>query len=209
MRNAAILAVTLFAAAPAAGSPATYHVLVSPSRASFTSEGTLEIIVGHTSSIKGDATVDVDKPAEGARGRIAVQLATLKSGIDARDEDMRGPAWLDTDKFPEAVFELKKLEIGRLAKGKAQQGRMVGTITIRGITKEVIADVKATYFGLDDKMKSEMFGFTDDLLKIHATFPVKFTDFGMKVPQLLFYKLAEELRIDVDLTMVKRAAPAK
>jgi hypothetical protein len=29
------------------------------------------------------------------------------------------------------------------------------------------------------------------------------------VPQLLFYKLAEELRIDVDLTMVKRAAPAK
>jgi polyisoprenoid-binding protein YceI len=68
--------------------------------------------------------------------------ATLDAtGIDTknadRDRDLRGPAWLNTDKYPTLTFKSTKIQAGPDGTFKA-----AGQLTINGITKSVTFDGK-------------------------------------------------------------------
>jgi polyisoprenoid-binding protein YceI len=70
---------------------------------------------------------------------ILIHTSSLHTGNAQRDQDLRGPDWFDVKKFPTAMFH--STSITKEASGY----RMHGTLTLRGITKEL--DFPFTYSG--------------------------------------------------------------
>ncbi len=206
------LALLMLAAAPvtAAAQQITFKVLPSPSRATFKTEAPLETVLGNTSgpAITGTVTGDPSKP-QMATGSIRVDLTTVKTGIDKRDADMRSKDYLETDNETNryAVFELKGVETGGpLERSKEMPAKLKGILTIKGRPVEVLADARVTYVTLTpEQLESQKrFGFTSDNVRIKAKFNTSFTNHGMQVPQLMFWKLSNEIQIETDLTFVKQ-----
>ena len=202
-----ILAVTPFSAA---AQQMTCKVLPSPSRATFKTEAPLETVIGNTSgpAITGTVTGDLSKP-QMATGSIRVDLATVKTGIDKRDADMRSKDYLDTDIEANryAVFELNSIEIGGpLERSKEMPAKLKGILTIKGRPVEVVSDARVTYVTLTpEQLESQKrFGFTSDNIRIKAKFNTSFTNHGMQVPQLMIFKLSNEIQIETDLTLVRQ-----
>ncbi len=169
------------------------------SRVSFSSEAMLETIIGNTSHVTGSLEVDLAAPNRGARGQVEVDIGSLKTGIDLRDEHLRGEQWLDAKKFPKATFALDKVSLkGALVAGKRVSGTLSGTLTIHGVAKPVTVPVEVGFHKWSPELKN--FGVETDLIRVKAAFKVALSDFGIKVPEMLGKKVAETLEIGLNLT---------
>ena len=204
-----VLALIVAAALPEAAfaEPIAFKLLSNYSRATFKTDAPLETIVGTTAgpAVTGNLTVDPAKPA-GGTGTIKVDLTTLNSGVTKRDQDMQQPQYLDTaneaNKF--AVFEIKSIEVpGPLEPGKA---KVKGILTIKQKPLEVVADARVTYVKLTPEQveAQKRFGFSTDNLKVRAKFGTAFTNHNMSVPQLLVFKVSNEIQLETDLTFAKQ-----
>ena len=89
---------------------------------------------GHFRSFRGEVEGD---PADmtSARGRIEVDTASVDTGNGDRDAHLRGPDFFDVENHPTMVFESKRI-VGR---GDGTY-KVVGDLTIKGITKEIELD---------------------------------------------------------------------
>jgi polyisoprenoid-binding protein YceI len=207
-----VLALTVAAALPgvASAEPVSFKMLSNYSRATFKTDAPLETIVGTTAgpAVTGNLTVDPAKPSGGV-GTIKVDLTTLNSGVVARDADMQKPQYLDTaneaNKF--AVFEIKSIEVlGPLEPGKEVSAKVRGVLTIKQKPTEVVADARVTYVKLTPEQveAQKRFGFSTDNLKVRAKLGTTFTNHNMSVPQLLIFKLSNEIELETDLTFAKQ-----
>lgn len=197
------------APAPAAAEVMTFKVLPN-SRATFKTTAILETVVGTTSgpAISGTVTGDPARP-QAATGTVKVDLTTVKTGIDKRDADMRGKTYLDTDNEANryAVFDLKGIEIdGALEPGKEIPAKLRGTLTIKERLADVTADAQVTYIKLlPEQLESQRrFGFTSDNIRVIAKFRTSFTNHGMKIPELMYLKLSNDIVIETDLTLARQ-----
>jgi polyisoprenoid-binding protein YceI len=188
----------------------SFKVLPSPSRATFKTDAPLETVIGNTSgpAIGGSLTGDPAKPNL-AKGTIRIDLTTLKTGIEKRDADMRSKDFLDTDNEANrhAVFELKGVEIGGpLEPGKEAPARLKGILTIKQKPVEITADARITYVRLTPEQLElqKRFGFTGENIRVRTNFTTSFTNHGMKVPELLLFKLSNDIHIETDLTFVRQ-----
>lgn len=194
---------------PAIAQQMTFKVLGN-SRATFKTEALLETVIGNTSgpAVSGTLMGDPTKP-QAATGTIRVDLTTLKTGIEKRDADMRTKDYLDTDIEANryAVFELKGAEIiGILEPGNEVPVKLKGILTIKQRPVEIIADARITYVKLTpEQLESQKrFGFTSDNVRVRAKFNTSFTNHGMQIPQLLFFKLSNDIQLETDLTFVRQ-----
>jgi len=190
--------------------PMSFKMLSNYSRATFKTDAPLETIVGTTSgpAVTGNLTVDPSKPA-GGQGSIKVDLTTLNSGVTKRDADMQHAQYLDTaneaNRF--AVFEIKSIDIaGPLAAGREVPAKVKGVLTIKQKPVELIADARVTYVKLTTEQveAQKRFGFAIDNLKVRAKFATAFTNHNMTIPQLLLFKLSNEIELETDLTFARQ-----
>ena len=202
--------VSAIAPIPAIAQQMTFKVLPSPSRATFKTDAPLETVIGNTAgpAVSGTLTGDPAKP-QAATGTIKIDLSTLKTGIDKRDADMRSKDYLDTDAEANryAAFELKSTEIaGTLEPGKEVPARLKGILTIKQKPVEITSDARITYVKLTpDQLESQKrFGFTSENIRVKARFNTSFTNHGMQVPQLLVFKLSNDIQLETDLTFVRQ-----
>src|SRR5579884_740940 len=163
----------------------------------FTSEAPFENFSGRTSAVTG--TIQID-PANIESGTVefTVDLSTLQTGIDGRDKHMKSPEYLDTAKFAKATFKstrIKPLAGKALGHDEALPVEVTGDLTIKGVTKPVTTKVYLR-FHKGDGWSQKMLG-PGDILSATTDFNIKMTDFGMKVPQYLVMKVADEVRIFV------------
>lgn len=163
----------------------------------FTSHAPLETIEGKTSKVMGFLEVD---PADigSAKAKIAVDLASIKTGIDMRDKHMR-ENHLETEKYPQAIFELTDVKTGshyNIADGQPIDITLFGNFTVHGVTKPV--EIKATvqYYGDDQSSPMKIPG---EVIHIKAGFDVLLPDYEIKRPQFLVLKLDEKQEIMVDI----------
>jgi polyisoprenoid-binding protein YceI len=89
---------------------------------------------------------------------------------------LHGNQWMDAEKFPEISFETKELKNVK-SSGDSTMADAVGTLTIKGVAKEITAPVKLTY--LKDKLGQRVPNMKGDLLVIRSTFTIKRSDFGI------------------------------
>jgi len=64
-----------------------------------------------------------------------IPAASLESGCVLRDDVLRGPDFLDVDRFPFITFRSKSVECGEA------RYRVVGDLNIHGVTREVALDL--------------------------------------------------------------------
>ena len=113
-------------------------------------------------------------PADLTRSSVVVTIdaASIDTGTAQRDGDLRSANFLDADKFSSLTFRSRKIELA------ANDGyRIVGDLTIRGVTREVALD---TQFGgfVVDPWGNRRAGFT-------ARASIQRSDFGMVWNQAL------------------------
>lgn len=163
-------------------------------QASFFSTTPLEDIRGLSNDVKGMITFNVND-LKTLKGKISVSTASIKTGIDLRDEHLRSENWLDASKYPEITFTIKKVtDIKQLADNKFEL-KVIGDFTLKGVTKEITANATLTYLDESEQTKLRAPG---DLLGVQATFKVKLSDFGV-TNKIVGQKVAEEVEVSVNM----------
>ncbi len=147
----------------------------------FKLDAPLEAINGSANGISGTVTFDPTNPAA-TKGKIVVAAESLQVPNPMMKGHMHGEQWMDVKKFPEISFEAKELKNVQTA-GDTTTADAVGTLTIKGVAKEVTVPVKLTY--LKDKLSQRVPNMKGDLLVIRANFSIKRSDFGVnpKAPE--------------------------
>ncbi len=163
-------------------------------QASFFSGTPIEDITGLSNDVKGSVTFKVND-IKTLRGKIFVPVASIKTGIDMRDEHLRSANWLNAEAFPEISFKIKKVNyVKRLADNKLS-AKVTGDFTLHGVTKEVITDATLTYLDESEQTKMRAPG---DLLGIQANFNIKLSDYGVN-NKLVGQKVAEIINVSVNV----------
>ncbi|NUO19700.1 YceI family protein [bacterium] len=187
MRNA-ILTILCSFAASFAGEMYTIVQGGQDNHVTFTSEAPLEEIVGKTNIVTGFVMLpDASHPGS---AEIHVDMASFDTGMSLRNKHMR-ENHLETDKFPEAVFKLTRLEIPgeHLQEGSRTAVNLSGTMLLHGVSREISPIAWLTVNGSD--------------LLIEAKFTLRLQDYNITRPEFLIMKLADEQRIDVKLVASK------
>jgi polyisoprenoid-binding protein YceI len=202
--------VVVLAASQAHADAMSFKLLPNYSRATFKSDAPLETFVGNTAAegVDGTLTLDPAKP-QTATGSVRVDMNLVKTGIEKRDADMRSKNYLDTEVAANrwVTFELKSVEIaGPLEPGKMVPAKVKGILTVKQKPVERVADATVTWIKLTPEQveAQKRFGFTADNIKVRAKFATSFTDHGLQIPQILFYKVANDIQLETDLTFARQ-----
>ena len=195
----ATLVVVATSSGPVLAETMALKLLPNYSRATFKSDAPLETFVGNTAAegVAGTLTVDPARP-QAASGTVKVDMNLVRTGVDKRDADMRGKNFLDTEVEANrwVTFEMKSVEIaGPLEPGKAIPAKVRGILTVKQKPVERLADATVTWIKLTPEQveNQKRFGFTADNIKVRARLATTFTDHGMQVPQLLIFKVSNDI----------------
>jgi len=112
---------------------------------------------------------DANVSASKIQGEIDV--ASIDTAEPKRDGHLKSPDFFDAEKFPKITFASKKLE------GSADKFKVVGDLTLHGVTKEVSFDVAREGAGKDP--------WGNQRVAFSARGSLNRTDFGLKWNQAL------------------------
>jgi polyisoprenoid-binding protein YceI len=207
---ATLVVVGATSSSPVLAETMALKLLQNYSRATFKSDAALETFVGNTAAegVAGTLTVDPARP-QAASGMVKVDMNLVRTGVDKRDADMRGKNFLDTEVEANrwVTFEIKSVEIaGPLEPGKAIPAKVLGILTVKQKPVERLADATVTWIKLTPEQveNQKRFGFTVDNIKVRARLATTFTDHGMQVPQVLIFKVSNDIQLETDLTFARQ-----
>ncbi len=162
----------------------------------------IEVSVKHmmVSTVKGrfkkftvDLALDEQNP-ENSSIDVTADAASIDTGQEMRDNHLRSPDFLDVANFPTITFKSKKVE-----RQGEEHARVIGDLTIRGVTKEVAFD--ATFEGEVKDMQG----------KRRAAFSAKSSisrkDFGLNWNVALEsggWLVSDKVQIAIELEVVER-----
>jgi len=161
---------------------------------SFFSTTPLEDIKGLSGGVQGSVSFNVND-IKSLKGKISISVASIKTGIDLRDEHMRDAGWLDAAKYPEITFEIKKVSDVKVVAENKLTAKVTGNYIMKGVTKEVTADATLTYLDESEQTKSRAAG---DLLGVQAKFNVKLSDYGVN-NKVVGQKVSENIEVSVNV----------
>ena len=121
----------------------TWTIDASHSAAEFSAKHMMITTVkGRIADVRGTLTLD-----EGDLDRSTVEVelaaASIDTRSDQRDGHLRSPDFLDVEQFPMITFRSRRVTGAAASEGT--RFTLVGDLTIRGVTREVVLD--ATYEG--------------------------------------------------------------
>jgi polyisoprenoid-binding protein YceI len=153
--------------------------------------GRFDKVTGTISAAKDPADCAVD---------ISIDTASIDTQVTRRDEDLRGPDFFDVKNFPAMTYRGRGIR-------KTADGAWVmdGSLTIRGVTKEVPLTFK--FKGLFPGMPAGAPARTS----FHASAAVKRGDFGMTRDNLMELEpnsKGPDVTIEIDVE-ADASAPAK
>jgi polyisoprenoid-binding protein YceI len=129
-------------------------------------EATLRIISGNVDG-------DPQNPAETGHIKLVIDATSFDSGNNHRDKVVLGTA-LDTAEYQTISFESTHLENVQIdVPGKMGHVVVVGNLTLHGTTREI-------------RVPSDVSLDSDGMLSGDGEVSFNYTDFGVRVPRLLF-----------------------
>jgi polyisoprenoid-binding protein YceI len=134
----------------------------------------LEEIKGTADAVSGSLTFDPKRPAS-LKGTIKVQVASMKTGNDMRDQHLHGSQWLDAAQYPAITFTIASVSGLRSAGGQLS-GQASGSFTMHGITKQLTIPFTLQYIDESAKTRERAPG---DLIAVTANFNVALKDFNV------------------------------
>jgi polyisoprenoid-binding protein YceI len=150
--------------------------------------------VGFTRTIEGSLELSRDEQPAVIGGHILVNIRSLTSDDNRRDKRIQ-EQFLESNRFPIAEFVVTRVEDfpTSYTGGQEVTFKLVGDLTIREITNEVVWEVTAV---LDD-----------DTITGTATASIMMVDYGFDPPQIFgFISALDPATIEVEITAVEGEA---
>jgi len=163
-------------------------------QATFFSTTPFEDFTGLTNDIKGTATFNVADIST-LKGSFVVTVASMKTGIDLRDKDMKSEEWLDAEEYPEITFVIKKVSDIKTIEDNKLRVKVIGDFSLHDVTKEVTADATLTYLDENEKTKAVAPG---DLLGVEAKFSIILSNYDVD-NIVLGRKVSDKIDITVNI----------
>ena len=185
---------TLSSPAPAAPQSFNFKDPKGVNNAVFKLDAPLEAINGSASGVSGTVTFDTADPGA-TKGRIVVDAGSLHVPNPLMKEHLHGEQWLDVKQHPVITFELKQLGSVKTA-GDVTTADASGTLTIKGVARELTVPVKITY--LKDRLSQRVPSLKGDLLVIRSNFDIKRTDFEIN-PKAPADKVSDTIALSLSI----------
>jgi polyisoprenoid-binding protein YceI len=132
-------------------------------------------------ALTGSVEIDAEDPVATLKIDVTAEIPTIKSGDFLLDS--KSHSHVEASRYPKARFVLAH------ATGTAAALRLVGTITWRG------RDVPITATGRAEIGTTEARG--------SARFELDMRSFGLTAPKLLFLKVQDVVKIDVEIVAIQ------
>lgn len=148
-------------------------------KAQFTSEAPLELIKATSDKLKG--AIDQSKNTFA----FAVDMNSFNGFNSALQKEHFHENYMETAKFPKASFTGKFIEQVDFSVNGSYEVRAKGMFTVHGVQKERI--IKGTM------------AINKGAITISAAFTVRLEDHDIKVPKIVYEKIAEEIKVDINI----------
>jgi polyisoprenoid-binding protein YceI len=143
---------------------------------------------GAFTKVSGTVRYDAANPGKSSL-QATIDAASVDTRVDARDNDLRSPNYLDVKKYPTITFQSKRVEAAGPGKLK-----IIGDLMIHGVTKEVVLDVDGPSAPIKDPWGNQRMGAS-------ATTKINRMDFGVSgAPGMI----GNEITITLDIEMVRK-----
>jgi polyisoprenoid-binding protein YceI len=167
------------------GNEARYRVREQLARIEFPSDA-----VGSTEAVRGTVVLDEEGNVDVARSRFVVDLSSLRSDSDRRDNYVRRNT-LRTEVHPEATFVPTAVEglAWPLPAGGVLQLRVIGDLTVNGVTRSTTWDARVRV--------------GNGTFEGAATTEFSFGDFDMAIPRVAsVLSVTDRIRLEYDFRLV-------
>lgn len=168
---------------PVAGQALLYEL--KQGTVQFYSDALQELIHASSDGVEGLLDISTGKFA------IRVGIASFKGFNNPLQRTHFNENYMESEKFPVAVYSGKIIEDIDLSREGVYWVRTKGKLTIHGVTQERIIKTRI----LSGK----------DQLTVDATFPVLLSEHDIKVPRIVYNKLAQEIRVSVNARFVLKS----
>jgi len=157
----------------------------------------ISTVKGHFGDVSGTVTVNEADPSQSSVD-VTIAVTSVDTRNEQRDAHLRSPDFFDVEHFPAITFKSRRVE------GDTQGAfRVVGDLTIRGTTREIVLDV-ASEGRTRDPWGNDRAGFS-------AATRINRKDFGLTWNAALEtggVVVGEDVRIAIDVELVKQVAKA-
>ena len=153
---------------------------------------------GGFKSVKGTVVYDPDNPADSTID-VTIESNSITTLDERRDAHLRSPDFLDAEKYPAITFRSRGIE-----RDGDDEAKVIGDLTIRGVTKEVVLKVDGPTAEITDPYGNVRMGAS-------ATTKIRRSDFGLTWNAALEtggIMVGDDLKLDLDVQMIKAAASA-
>ena len=166
----------ILALAALVGAPTTFRINPAAVEAGFDLKATAHTVHARTTRALGEVTVvPGDGGALALSGWIEIDAGTLDSGNERRDKKMRSES-LAVDRFPTLRFEPSRFEpSAAIARGDRVEGRLIGHLKIRGVTRPATLAASLTLQG--------------GRIVAEGTFDVRWAEYGVPDPSVFVLRV--------------------
>jgi polyisoprenoid-binding protein YceI len=183
--------------APAFAQTATWNIDTAHSAATFAVRHMmLSTVRGEFGKLSGTVQFD-GKDVKTVQAEATIDANSIDTREAKRNEHLKSADFFDTAKFPTITFKSRRAE-----PVSAGRFRLVGDLTMRGVTKEVTLDVEGPSAELKDQRGNTRIGAT-------ATTKINRQDYGVSWNRALDaggVVVGDEITVTIDLELIKPAA---
>lgn len=151
----------------------------------------ISTVRGNFNKISGTAVYDPADPTKDSVD-ITIDAASIDTRVENRDKDLRSDHFFDVEKYPTLTFKSRRVE--SVGAGKL---KVIGDLTMHGVSKEVTLDVDGPTEPMKDQRGNQHMGAS-------ATTKLNRSDFGMTADAAV---VGNEIDITIDAEFTKPAAP--
>jgi polyisoprenoid-binding protein YceI len=149
----------------------------------------ISTVRGAFTKLSGSVQYDAADPSRSSID-VTIDASSVDTRVTMRDNDLRSPNFFDVAKYPTLTFKSKRVEPA----GKGML-KVVGDLTIHGVTKEVTLEVEGPSAPMQDPRGNTHMGAS-------ATARISRKDFGVSGAAMM---VADEVAITIDVELMKPA----
>lgn len=150
----------------------------------FRSEAPLELIRAASDQLIG--AIDIDKK----NFTFKILMRSFQGFNSPLQKEHFNENYVESDKFPEASFKGKIIEDQDLTVDGTYELRAKGFLTIHGVSQERIIKSSVTV--------------NNKTITLKSSFSVLLSDHNIPIPKVVYQKLANEIKVDVNATLEPR-----
>ena len=143
---------------------------------------------GRFVKVEGSATID-DSDITKSSVNATMYVDSIDTGVQARDNDLKSPGYFDAAQFPTITFKSKSIS------KSGDKLKVVGDLTIHGVTKEVTLDVD----GPTPPIKQGQ----NQRRGLEATTSINRKDFGVGA-KAAAAMIGEDIKIQIDAELTQK-----